>query len=833
MRAEMNNIATMVVRGGKAFGRYSLGLAMALSVFCSPALVAQAATIESLQLLSDDVGESLRITMDEAAEYQVFNLAAPSRLVVSFPNASMAAAVSALPGGKRIENIVPVQDSHGVRIEVVLASGTEYEIIEKGNDLLVKFSGKPVASNTNAGAVLQDIEVRDQGGVTELILRGQNMDANHNALVTNDGATMVLDFWGGKSKLPKEYYEYSAQRLNHVAIGSAEGRLRLVLALRNGAGTHQQIDASANEMVVRFGKIKAKPRAGALMVEAVDFQPDDRIAHLVIRTDGTSPIVNLQEKDGKVIIDLKQAQLADGQERTQDVRAFPGPVKQIDSYGLNKDVRIVARLRQKSVVTSYQTGNVLTVTIKPADMVEAAQADDNVVRDERIYKGQKVTFNYKDIDIRNALKLIAEMSELNIIMSDDVSGVLTMRLVDVPWDQALDIILAAKGLGKEKNGNVIRIAPLTVLKADADARKDAKKSAEQIAPLETEFIQLGYASVNDVRVILEGGSVKKNIAGGTVGNQAAGGQSSSNSSSTSSQSSGELKLLSDRGIIMLDERSNTMIITDTRERLNNIKRLIAVIDKPAQQVLVEARIVEASDAFSRDLGVKWGGGFNATGNRFTHGIGSPGNPVGAVGNNIVDLGAAVGAGAGGAIGYTLGTLSGALNLNLELSAAEIEGDIKVVSSPRVFTSNLQEAIIEQDKQIPFSVVTASIPPVISTKMVSAKLTLKVTPQITADNRIIMQLEVNKDTPIANPTPGGDPTIDKKRVITKLLVKNGETVVLGGIYTQTISHTVNSVPGLSAIPILGNLFKRNQKTNNRSELLIFITPTIIDGAVKLR
>jgi len=829
MRADMNNSATLIARAGRAFGRYVLGLAMALGLFCSPALVAQAASIEGLQLLSDEVGENLRITMDEAAEYQVFNLAGPSRLVVSFPNARMAKTVSALPGGERIENIVPVQDSHGVRIEVGLASGTEYEIIEKGNDLLVKFSGKPVASSATAGAVLQDIEVRDQAGVTELILRGQNMDANHNALVTNDGATMVLDFWGGQSKLPKEYYEYSAQRLNHVAIGSAEGRLRLVLALRNGAGTHQQIDASANEMVVRFGKIKAKPRAGALMVEAVDFQPDDRIAHLVIRTDGTSPIVNLQEKDGKVIIDLKQAQLADGQERTQDVRAFPGPVKQIDSYALNKDVRIVARLRQKSVVTSYQTGNVLTVTIKPADMVEAAQADDNVVRDERVYKGQKVSFNYKDIDIRNALKLIAEMSELNIIMSDDVSGVLTMRLVDVPWDQALDIILAAKGLGKEKNGNVIRIAPLAVLKSDSDARKDAKTSAEQVAPLETEFIQLGYASVNDVRVILEGGSVKKNIAGATVGNQAAGGQSSSNASS---QSSGELKLLSDRGIIMLDERSNTMIITDTRERLNNIKRLIAVIDKPAQQVLVEARIVEASDSFSRDLGVKWGGGFKATGNRFTHGIGSPGNPVGAVGTNIVDLGAAVGAGAGGAIGYTLGTLSGALNLNLELSAAEIEGDIKVVSSPRVFTSNLQEAIIEQDKQIPFSVVTASIPPVISTKMVSAKLTLKVTPQITADNRIIMQLEVNKDTPIANPTPGGDPTIDKKRVVTKLLVKNGETVVLGGIYTQTISHTVNSVPGLSSIPILGNLFKRNQKTNNRSELLIFITPTIIDGAVQV-
>ncbi|MBN4076865.1 type IV pilus secretin PilQ [Mariprofundus ferrooxydans] len=794
----------------------------------SPVVVAQAATIEQLQLLSDESGENLRITMDEAAEYQVFNLSGPDRLVVSFPNADMAAAVTAMSGGGSIENIVPVHDSSGVRIEIALATGTEYEIIEKGNDLLVKFTAQAKQTNNATGARIQDIEVRDRGGMTELILRGQQMNANHNALVTNDGATMVLDFWGGTSSLPKEYYSYSAQRLNHVAIGSAEGRLRLVLALRGDAGAHHQINASANEMVVRFGEIKPAEHSDVLIVEAVDFQPEDRIAHLVIRTNGVNPIVNLQEKDGKIIIDLKQAQLADGQERSQDVRAFPGPVKQIDSYALNKDVRIVARLRQKSVVTSYQTGNVLTVTLKPADMVAAAQADDKITRDERVYNGQKVTFNYKDIDIRNALKLIAEMSELNIIMSDDVSGVLTMRLVDVPWDQALDIILSAKGLGKEKNGNVVRIAPLSVLKADSDARKDAKKSAEQIAPLETEFIQLGYASVNDVRTILEGGSVKKNIAGSTVVDSAAS-QTGSGSSSTSSQSPGELKLLSDRGIIMLDERSNTMIITDTRERLNNIKRLIAVIDKPAQQVLIEARIVEASDSFSRDLGVKWGGtygsGRDRAGNivnQFAHGI-----TGGAGAGNIVDLGAAVAAGSGGAIGYTLGTFSNAFNLNLELSAAEIEGTIKVVSSPRVFTSNLQEAIIEQDKQIPFSVVTASIPPVISTKMVSAKLTLKVTPQITADNRIIMQLEVNKDTPIANPTPGGDPTIDKKRVITKLLVKNGETVVLGGIYTQTTSDTVTGVPGLSSIPFLGNLFKRKQKISNRSELLIFITPTVIN------
>jgi len=811
MRRIMKNIEAWQ----QSLWRYLLSMAVVLCLCFGQGMLAQAATIGGLQLLSDETGDNLHITMDEAAEYQVFNLEGPSRLVVSFPNATLSDGVNPMPGGGSIENIVPIQDSSGVRVEVGLASGTQYEISEKGNDLLVKFTGLAPASKSDGGTVLQDIEVRDQGDVTELILRGQHMDANHNALLSGDGSTMVIDFWGGKSSLPKEYYTYTAQRLNHVAIGSAEGRMRLVVALLSDAGSNHQIDANANEMVVRFGKIKPVARAGVMLVEAVDFQPEDRIAHLVIRTDDTNPIVNLQENDGKIIIDLKQAQLAPGQERTQDVRAFPGPVKQVDSYVVDKDVRIVARLRQKSVVTSYQTGNVLTVTLKPADMIAVAEADEEVVRDEKIYTGQKVTFNYKDIDIRNALKLIAEMSELNIIMSDDVVGVLTMRLVDVPWDQALDIILTAKGLGKEKNGNVIRIAPLGVLKTDADARKDAKKSAEQVATLDTEFIQLGYASVNDVSTILKGGTVSQ--------------ASSAGSGETGIGSEGGLKLLSERGSILLDERSNTMIITDTRERLNNIKLLISVVDKPMQQVLIEARIVEASDTFSRDLGVKWGGSYGSgkdragnTVNQFAHGV------TGGVGGNVVDLGAAVAAGSGGAIGYTLGTFSNALNLNLELSAAEAAGDIKVVSSPRVFTSNLQEALIEQDEQIPFDQVTTTggattITPVFK----SAKLSLRVTPQITADQRIIMQLKINKDTPVTN-VAGTATAINTKTLETRLLVKNGETVVLGGIYTQTEIDQVSGVPGLMDIPFLGELFKRKLKTKNRSELLIFITPRVINN-----
>ncbi|WP_232710309.1 type IV pilus secretin family protein [Mariprofundus aestuarium] len=797
-----------------------LGMIALLGLLSANITQVEAATINGLHLLSDRDGQRLNIAMDEASEYQVFNLEGPARLVLSFPNASMVDGVAEVAGDGAVERVIPSQDSNGVRIEVALAKGAKYNISEKGNDLLINFTeeGKNVDSQLE-GAVLQDISVKDKGKTTELTLRGLRMDSNHNALITNDGKTMVLDFWGGSSKLPKEHYTYSALRLNDVTVGSAEGRLRLVVSLRPGAGSNHQIDADANSMVLRFGQIESKKRISGLTVEAVDFQPDDRIARLVVRTNEANPIINIKEDDGKVTLDLKNATLASGQERSQDLSAFSGPVKQVDSYGVSKDVRIVARLRQKAVVSSYQSGNVLTLTMMPQDMVAVSAADQALARNEKLYTGQKVTFNYKDIDIRNALQLIAEMSDFNIIMSDDVSGVLTMRLVDVPWDQALDLILQARGLGKEQSGNVVRIAPLGVLKSDADARKDAKASAEEVAPLETEFITLGYASVNDVQTILQGGSVKADTPAGNA-------SGSQNASDTGG--SGELKLLSSRGSILLDERSNTMIITDTRERLNNIKRLVAVIDKPTKQVLIEARIVEATDTFSRDLGLKWGGTAIRNTTNYTQTLTGA-----AAGTNVVDLGAAVGAGAGGAIGYTLAKLGGNLNLNLELSAAEQVGDIKVVSSPRVFTSNLQEALIEQDKQIPFLVTTVSAGgTTTASEMKSSLLSLKVTPQITADGRIIMILEVNKDTPIAD-AAGGPPSIDKKKVLTKLLVKNGETVVLGGIYSQTESETVNGVPGLMNIPLLGNLFKRKQKVSDRNELLIFITPTIVGDEVSIQ
>ena len=324
--------------------------------------------------------------------------------------------------------------------------------------------------------------------------------------------------------------------------------------------------------------------------------------------------------------------------------------------------------------------------------------------------------------------------------------------------------------------------------------------------------------MSDIKALIESAAQKQ----GQSGNDQAAQQGAASSAAAGGEQG--LALLSPRGTLLMDERSNVLIVTDTRERVNNIKRLIAELDKPVQQVLIEARIVEATKSFSRDLGIKWGGTYNdaigAGGQRFSHRVG------GALGGgNLVDLPAQ---GPTGGVLYNLGTLSNVLNVNLELSAAEADQKVKVLSSPRVLTSNMQEARMEQIIEIPFSQTQADGGVLVTTTVMrEAKLSLIVTPQITADDKIIMDIEIHKDTPQQNTlNPQGDPLIDKKFLKTKLLVDNGETVVLGGIYSKTVSNTKNAVPGLSKLPILGHLFQKDKKEDSRVELMLFITPTLV-------
>ncbi len=796
------------------------GVLAILLLFSLP-ISAFAGAIQNLTLLDSDDGDVLIIEADEALEYQVFDLDDPARLVMTFPGAKVNDGVVAIKGDENgVTSVFPKMNELGVRIEVGLSKTLGYEVDEQGGSLIIRFDA-PASQlvDEKQTATVENISVKDNGKMTEVTIDGLNMDASHNAFLTQEGKTLVVDLWGAESKLAQDRFQFASQRVRAVSVGEADDRIRLVLDLLPFANMEQQIDASDEKMVIRLGKVDTV-KSDVVMVEGVDFQPDGEIAHINIRTDATNPIVNVYEKDGNTIVDIEKAKLKLGQERTQDLSAFLGPISQIDAYKVNNQVRIVIRSRKKVEVSSFQQGNVFSLNVVPKELALQAKGK---AGSEFAYKGEKVTFDFKDIDIRNALKLIAEMSDLNIIMSDDVTGTLTMRLVEVPWDQALDLILTARGLGKEQTGNVLRVAPVEILKTEYVAKIEAKKGSLQLERLVTEFISLNYTKAADVKAMLE--------------ESAKSSSKSSSSKEGAMPEAGESGLMSSRGSVMIDTRTNTIIIKDTVSSINNVKRLIAAIDKPIKQVLIEARIVEASDSFTHALGVRWGGSANReTASNFPGSValGAPGT-TGENSDNIIADGQSAAtnrgflvdlpaAGNGGAIGLSLGSFSNAINLDLELSAAQADGTAKIISNPRIVTSNLQSASVTQGALVPIVTPGSANNPATVT-LTKAALTLEVTPQITNDGGVILDVSVTKDTPaIFNGATG----IDSKAVNTNVYVDNGDTIVIGGVYTRDKSENKQGVPFFSEIPFLGWLFKSESTRDNKTELLIFITPKVIEG-----
>ena len=783
--------------------------------------VSWAGIISNVSLLDSKDGDMLIVESDEPLEYQIFDLNEPPRLVMTFPNADIDDAVVAIKGaGAGVTNVFPKKNELGVRIEIALSESLSYEVDEQPESLVIRFQAVSTKQAVGNKAVIKKLQVKDKGDLTEVVLKGFNLDASHNSFLTNKNRTLVVDFWGGKSQLNKDRFQFSSQRVKAITVGEAEDRLRLVVDLNQVGPMEQQIEASSGEFVIRFGQVE-HIETGSAKVESVDFQPNGRLARVMIRTDVTNPVVLVNDDEGKTIIDIKNASLKQGQERTQDLRAFAGPLSQIDTYQNGENVRIVVRTRETVETTSFQQGNVFTMNFVP-ETVAVSTRGKGKGDSAFTYKGEKVTFDFKDIDIRNALKLIAEMSDLNIIMSDDVTGTLTMRLVDVPWDQALDLILSARGLGKEQTGNVLRVAPVEVLRSEYESKIEARKGSLQLEPLITEFITLSYTKVEDVKTMLKDASkaAKK-------GTKVEGAMPSADDSG----------LMSSRGSILIDKRTNTIIIKDTLSAINNIKRLIKAIDTPIKQVLIEARIVEASDQFTHSIGVRWGGSVNRSTNKNFPGsvaLGAAGTTAAnsdailaggqtaATGRGfLVDLPAI---GNGGSIGLSLGSFSNAINLDLELSAAQADGTAKIVSNPRIVTSNLKQASVTQGSLVPIVTPGSANSPA-TTTLTKAALTLDVTPQITADGGVILDIVVTKDSPA---TFNGATGIDSKAVTTNVHVKNGETIVIGGVYTREKAFDETSVPYLSEIPVLGWLFKSETKRDNKTELLIFITPKIMQG-----
>jgi type IV pilus assembly protein PilQ len=462
---------------------------------------------------------------------------------------------------------------------------------------------------------------------------------------------------------------------------------------------------------------------------------------------------------------------------------------------------------------AYQSDNQYTVEIKPS--LKRAAADE-----KKEYTGERLTLNFQDIDVRSVLQLLADTSGQNIVVSDSVTGNLTLRLQNVPWDQALDIVLRTKGLDKRRQDNVIIIGPTEELATREKAELAARKEVQELSPIHSEFLQVNYAKVSDLAKMI------RPAAGGAGG--------------------GKNSLLSARGSMSIDERTNTLLVQDTAENLMEIRRLVQTLDVPVRQVLIEARIVIVSDTFERDLGAQFG--VTSAQTNGTHGLlAVSGNGVATdtmvqsglsnlgAGNSITPVATPAlanrymvnlpAANTNGSIGIAL--LGGSYLVDLALSAAENEGKSETISSPRVITANQKQATIMQGVEIPYQESASS--GATTTQFKNAVLSLKVTPLITPDNRVILDLDVSDDSVgqnVQSATGGSVPSIDTREVITQVLVGDGQTVVLGGILETTKSYQANKVPWLGDIPILGHLFKSTINIDNKSELLIFITPKIL-------
>ncbi|WP_338018700.1 type IV pilus secretin PilQ [Ectothiorhodospira sp. 9100] len=515
---------------------------------------------------------------------------------------------------------------------------------------------------------------------------------------------------------------------------------------------------------------------------------------IISLTDPHTP-VDVRERDGRIELNFARTALPEALERRLDVTDFATPVQTIDAVGESDRVRITVAAQGEYDALSYQTDEQFTLEVKPLTREEREALE----RERFQYTGERLSLNFQDIEVRSVLQLIADFTDLNVVVSDTVGGNITLRLRNVPWDQALDIILKTRGLDMRENGNVLYVAPADEIAARERQQMEAQQQTAELAPLRAEFIQVNYARAEDVANIIE---------------------------------SDGISFLSERGSIKVDSRTNTLLVQDTSTKLQEIRGLITNLDVPVQQVLIETRIVVATDDFARDLGVRFGvTGRDRTGRTQ---IGTSANLSGAadaLAGNIPDItdrlnvNLPVTDSGAGSIGVSI--LRPDVLLDLELTALQVEGRGEIISTPRVITANGQTAIIKQGESIPYQEATAS--GATSVQFVDAVLSTEVTPQITPNGNIILNIKVNRDNPGSREVLG-TPSIETREVQTQVFVRNGETVVLGGIYEISTLEQLTKTPFLGDLPILGNLFKQRSREETKAELLVFVTPKIVEEAV---
>lgn len=846
--------------------------------------------IKKITVVDGPEGKVVTIVADQPLTNTYFRIVpAPLQLVIDIPQVTLASetAIPITLEDEVIKGIAASQRDVDVEVSIGLHKLVNYQAKKEGNTLTISLGREvpllakeaQIKEETPAAPVIKEERIEEVLPLAQRLvdlsidksykdrviiqIRGDGQLGDYDSFGLLKPTRLVLDVWKVRRGIGKKAFEVNTPYVKRVRLGDYPQKVRVVLDIPAAAIPSHRIDRIGDTIAIILGtkeaiaalppteptpapvkkkevtaaphpKEEVRPQPTKGEVTAIDFKQLEDRSRIIIATSAKANYKVSEGPEGTVVLDLPGMSMPSKLKRPLDTHEFVSPVLLITPVGVTVDkqkgTQIIVKLRKmvpydvkqedaKIYLDFERTEEFRGEKPKPVEVVTVkkpieekpveerpAEAKEEVAKKEaapaaapkgkpsvpavgeevpeKVYTGKRITLDFKDADIANILRLFAEVSDLNIIASGDVKGTVTIRLVDVPWDQAFDIILEANNLGAERIGNVVRIAPLERIRAERRLRAEAAKATEEIEPLVTEVIPINYGNVKE------------------IGEQ------------------GIKPILSSRGKVVVDERTNTLVVTDIKSNVEKAKQLVRTLDAQTPQVLIQAQVIEANLDFSRELGIQWGGSFETSDSK-----GSFTGSGASSGDWAVDIPATVGTGAGGALQFAIANIANTKYLQIRLSALEETGQGKIISSPRLTTLDNTEASIEQGLRIPYIKLTEE--GTATTDFVEANLKLTVTPHVTSDGYIRMELDVKKDTPDYSKTDiYGTPAIDKKEIKTEVLVKDGEVLVLGGIYTYTKTGSVDAVPFFYKIPLLGWLFQKKGKEENKRELLIFIAPTIV-------
>ena len=673
------------------------------------------------------------------------------------------------------------------------------------------------------------MNLADQG--TEIRVMFNGLPPQPQAYQLEQPSRLILDFDKAQQSLKQTSIPVSTSEASSIEVAADDQRSRVIVNLKDAGAFTTRVEG--NTFVLKINSV----RPSATNTPTVARQPQQGVSNIgfqrgkdgeglvVIDLLGGNTPVDVQQQGSKIVVRTMGNKIPAHLARRLNTNDFATPVASVDAYNDKGNGVITIQSAGSYEYMAYQAENKLTISLKRPEDKSPAKAK------SQIYTGNKISLDFQDIEVRRVLQLLADFTGINMVAADTVQGNITLRLKDVPWDQALDIVLKTKNLDKRRNGNVIWIAPVSeLIKAEEEEAKAIAQSVK-LAPLQTEYIRLSYAKAADIEKLITQGKNSSN---------------NNNSSGMANNDTLVDGLLSPRGTLSTDPRTNTVIINDTSQKIDQIRKMVDLLDVSVKQVMIEARIVSASTDFSKEMGVKWGvlsQGVTNNRNLLVGGsdttlwnlrepekdseLGGYKYTIERPDNLNVDLGAT----AAGASRIAFGLISlSDFMLDLELSAVQADGYGEVISTPKVMTADKQSAKIEAGTQIPYASSSgAGATAVPKTEFINATLSLDVTPSITPEGKVMMKLNITKDSP-GPATPTGQLTINKNAIDTNVLVDNGETVVLGGIFEETSNNSQTKVPFLGDIPYLGKLFRRDSKTENKRELLIFVTPRIVNDTL---